>query len=144
HRGAAGEADVLEFAHGRARPVAADQVTAPPPGARRAARAGGDARGFLLYGVQPALHGGLHEPLADESLAQGVRQDVLGDVQGSGIAVAEGDLTHHLLAPHRPPSGPTDTGVRERYAGQPLKERGRVLAQDDGARRTGLVLARPF
>ncbi|BFO15882.1 hypothetical protein SHKM778_22700 [Streptomyces sp. KM77-8] len=144
HRGAAGEADVLQFAHGRARAVAADQVTAAPPGAGGAPGVGGDARRLLLHAVQPAVHGDPDEPFTGQRRAQRTRQHVLGDVQGSGIGVAEDGLGRHLLAPHRPPSGPADPGVRERHSGQPLHQRGGLLAQHDGARRAGFVLARPF
>lgn len=66
HRRTAGEADVQEFAHGRARAVAADQVTAAPPGALGAAGVGGDARGLLFERVETVVHGDLHQPLARE------------------------------------------------------------------------------
>ncbi len=144
HRGAAGEADVLELAHGGARAVAADQVTAAPPGAGGAPGVGGDAGPFLLQGVEPAVHGDLDEPFVLQGRAQGTGEDVLGDVQGSGLGVLEGHLVRHLLAPHRPPSGPTETRVVEGQAGQPLHQRGGVLAQHDRAGGPGLVLARPL
>lgn len=60
------------------------------------------------------------------------------------LRAAEGDAAHHLLAPHRPPSGPVETGVGDRYSGQPLQERGGVLTQDDRARGALVVLARPL
>jgi hypothetical protein len=124
--------------------VATDQVTAAPPGAPGAAGAGRHARGLLLEAVQAAVHGDLDEGFAGDGRAQGLRQDVLRDVQGSGPGVVEGDLTHHLLAPHRPPSGPAGTRPGQRRTGETFREGRGVLAQDDGARGTRLVLARPF
>jgi hypothetical protein len=105
---------------------------------------GGDAGPFLLQGVQPAVHGDLDEPFVLQGRAQRAGQDVLGDVQGSGLGVLEADLVRHLLAPHRPPSGPTEPRVVEGQTGQPLHQRGGVLAQHDGAGGTGFVLARPL
>ncbi len=61
HRGAAGETDVLELAHGGAGPVAADQITAAPPGAARPAGVGGDAGTLLLDTVQTAVDRDLHQ-----------------------------------------------------------------------------------
>ncbi len=84
HRRTAGEADVEEFADGRARAVAAHQVTAAPPDAVGAAGVRGDARGLLLDRVQAVVRGDLHQPFGREGLAEGAGQDVLGDVQGAG------------------------------------------------------------
>lgn len=226
-----GEADVLELAHGRARSVAADQVTAAPPRAVGAAGVRRDARGLLLDRVEAAAHGDLDQPLVDDGLAQGAGQRVLGEMQRGGRVGALGvlrdrgraepgafqalraplrdacapldalsadpravraasrglraayraapkgpgaahravrrapgavrigfevrrvrvgrpgsevDLAHHLLAPHRPPSGPTETGIGERQARQALDERGRVLAQHHRPREPLFVLARPL
>ncbi len=142
HRRTAGEADVLEFADGGAGAVAADQVTAAPPGAGGATGVGRDTGLLLLDAVQPAVHGDLDQPFTGERRAQDTGQLVLGDVQGSRFRVAEHDLACHLLAPHRPPSGPTRPQPRQRCAGQPLDERDGLLAQDDGARGARFVLAR--
>ncbi len=153
-RRTAREADVLELADRGAGAVTADQITATPPGALGAAGVGGHARGFLFDAVEAAVHGDPGQALAGQGGAQSAGQHVLGDVQGSGSGLAlgvrgvrsalEDDLAHHLLAPHRPPSGPVDAGFGERYAGQPLDEGGGVLAQDDGARQARFVLARSF
>jgi hypothetical protein len=144
HRRTAGEADVLEFADRRAGAVAADQVTAAPPGALRAAGVGRDARGLLLHAVDPAVHGDPHPRLAGEGGAQGAGEHVLRDVQRGGLGLVEKDLAHHLLAPHRPPSGPVGAGLGEGHAGQPFQQGGGVLAQDDGARGARFVLAGAF
>jgi hypothetical protein len=135
----AGEADVLQLADGGAGAVAADQVTAAPPGALGAAGTGGDAGRLLLDAVEPAVHGDPHQPFIGQCRAQGAGQDVLGDVHGR--RVVEGDLAHHLLAPHRPPSGPTAARLPDRQSGQTLHQGGAVLAQDDGACQAGFVLA---
>ncbi|EKX67320.1 hypothetical protein STRIP9103_07281, partial [Streptomyces ipomoeae 91-03] len=129
---------------------------------------GRDTGRLLLDGVHPALHGDLDEPFAGDGVAQGGRQYVLGDVErgetgrafddvlgavarASGadlrirfLSLLEPDLTHHLSAPHRPPSGPTEPGLGERDAGQPFQQRGRVLVQDDRPREPLLILPRSF
>lgn len=81
-RRTAREADVLELAHGGTRAVAADQVTAAPPGAFGAAGVGGDARGLLLDRVQTAVGDELDQSLLGQGGAQGAGQDVLREVQG--------------------------------------------------------------
>ncbi len=78
------ETDVLEFADGGARAVAADQVTPAPPGALGAPGVCRDARRVLFDAVQPALHRHLHQRLPGERRPQDAGQDVLGEVQGSG------------------------------------------------------------
>ncbi len=138
---APGEADVLELAHRGARPVAADEVTPSPPGALGPAGVRGDPRRLLLDGVDAAVDDDAHQPLPGEGLAQRAGQHVLGEVQRGRLAVVERDLAHHLLAPQGPPSGPAAAGLADREPGQPLQQRGGVLAQDDAAREPLLVLA---
>ncbi len=105
---------------------------------------GGDARGLLLHAVESAFHRDLDERFAREGRAQDTGQHVLGDVQRDGFGAVEKDLAHHLLAPHRPPSGPVGADPVQGNAGQPFDEGGGVLAQHHSARRTGFVLARPL
>ncbi|GAA3216189.1 hypothetical protein GCM10020256_18290 [Streptomyces thermocoprophilus] len=122
--------------------VAADQKTAAPPGAPGAAGVGGDTGGFLLDGVQTAVDGDLDQRFTGQRGAQHARDDVLSDVQRAGVrVVVERDRACHLPAPHRPPSGPTRTGLLERHPGETFQQGGGVLVQHDGAGETGLVLA---
>ncbi len=143
HRRTAGEADVLEFADGRAGAVAAHQVTAAPPG----------AGGPRVWAVTPDAPCSMPSrrlstaTLTSDSWASAVRRTSVSScwaMQRRRVGVAEDDLARHLLAPHRPPSGPTETQPRQRCAGQPLDEGDGVLAQDDGPRGARFVLARPF
>ena len=146
HRRTAGEADVLEFAHGGARAVAADQVTAAPPCALGAAGVGRDAGGLLLDGVQAAVHGDLDEPLAAMAVAQGAGQYVLGDVQGGGVRDALAPVASSSAASSKAISRITCLRRIDRHpaqwtpapasghTGQPFQQGGGVLAQHDGAR----------
>jgi len=100
----------------------------------------GDAGRLLLDRVQPAVRGELHQALARDSGAERAREDVLREVQGGRFGVVERDLTHRLLAPQRPPARPAQSV--QRGTGEPLRQSGGVLPQDDRPRETRFVLPR--
>nr|WP_307711230.1 hypothetical protein [Streptomyces sp. V4I23] len=142
HRRTAGEADAEELADRRPGAVAADEMAAPPPGARGAAAVRGDAAAVLLQRVEAAVGDEPYEALLGDRVPQAAGERVLRDMQRSGReAVAERQVPHLLPAPHRPPARPTDAVVTQGAAAEPFHQGGRVRAQDDGAGGARLVLS---
>ena len=131
--------------------VAADQVTAAPPGALGAAGVGGDAVVVLLQRVEPALHGDLDQRVrrrrrrAGRAVSDVLRRCAAGRGRRRPRRRSRpraSTLAHHLLAPHGAPAGPVDALVAQSGAAAAAPPGGRVGVQHDRAGEAGLVLAR--